>query len=111
MIAHVIREASKMNIAEYRRNFSFRDKIEPKCLNCDAEGNKTSPEDLEKAYHAKIENLRRCDKLTCVRGAYHMFFNERGSTRETYPSRWKAAWDYVNYYFNLDLSGDGKTDQ
>jgi len=74
---------------------------------CDAEGNKTSPEDLEKAYRAKIENLRRLDKHTCVRAAYHTFFNGRGSTRETYPSRWKAAWEYVKYYFDVvDLKAE-----
>jgi len=76
-----------------------------------AEGNKASPEDLEKAYRAKIENLRRCDKRTCVRAAYHIFFNERGSTRETYPSRWKAAWEYVKYYFDfVDLKANEQLD-
>jgi len=68
---------------------------------CDKDGNKATLKELEETYNAQIANLRRCDKLTCVRAAYRFWFNGKGSTRENYPQRWKAAWDYVKFYFDV----------
>ena len=62
----------------------------------------TRDENIE-VWKAMIQNLRLIDKMTCVRAAYYQFFNERGSTRDTYPARWKAAWDYINFLFTVDL--------
>ena len=67
------------------------------------EGKRLEREENIEVWKAMIQNLRNIDKMTCVRAAYHQFFNERGSTRDTYPARWKAAWDYVNFLFNVDI--------
>jgi len=58
---------------------------------------------LIEIWKAEILNLRKLPKMLIVRAAYYQWFNPRGSTRETYPERWKAAWDLTNYYFNCDL--------
>ena len=68
------------------------------------EGKRLTREENIEVWRAMIQNLRKIDKMTCVRAAYYQFFNERGSTRATYPDRWKAAWDYVNFLFNVDLN-------
>ena len=58
---------------------------------------------LIERWKAMIENLRKLPKMLVVRAAYYQWFNERGSKRDTYAIRWKAAWDETNYYFNCDL--------
>ena len=58
---------------------------------------------LIERWKAKILNLRKLPKMVVVRSAYYQWFNKKGDTRETYPSRWKAAWDTANYYFKCDL--------
>ena len=74
------------------------------------EGKRLTREENIEVWRAMIQNLRKIDKRTCVRAAYHQFFNERGSTRATYPDRWKAAWDYVNFLFNVDLNRAWESD-
>lgn len=74
------------------------------------DGRRLTREENIEIWKALILNLRQIDKRTCVRVAYHEFFNERGSTRDTYPQRWKAAWDYVNAFFKIDLDRAWDTD-
>ena len=74
------------------------------------EGKRLTREENIEVWRAMIQNLRKIDKMTCVRAAYYQFFNERGSTRATYPDRWKAAWGYVNFLFNVDLNRSWESD-
>lgn len=67
------------------------------------EGRQLKREENIEIWKAMVQNLRQIDKTTCVRAAYHLYFNPRGSTRKDYPERWKAAWDLVNQLFSVDL--------
>lgn len=71
---------------------------------CNSDYPRRVPRDiLIERWKAELLNLRKLPKMIVVRAAYYQWFNPGGSTRETYPERWKAAWDLANYYFNCDL--------